>query len=335
MPIDYRIPAEIGAIRSRMIDPMTLANLREQVTLRREKQAQEQAQMEQQNTLRNLLSQTVTPEGQINQNAFAAYMQSGGDPRDVAAVRQSIMGPQETAKFTAPRTVRDVVREGKSGQLVITPEGERFEPYPEEKPAAPKSPQRAPLGYRYKDDGSLEPIPGGPAAGGGIGGKPPTESQQKFSLYAQSLGDALPSLNQLYATGYQPSPAALKLIALDPTAWSTSGLMGGMSQPDLEWASLVQGISDAIVRPRSGAAITAGDVANTLSAYIPLPSEGPETRRRKMANLEKQRTYLMNISEGRGAGISKPTAPAVPSGRPATSGGKQPARPPLSAFGGK
>jgi len=328
MPIDYRIPMEIGSRRSGIIDPATLASLREKVAARQQDQllANQKYEADQQeaqrtNMLRNLLSRTVTSEGHVDQNALGQYIQSGGDPRDVLAVRQSIAGPQETARWTAPKVIQQVVRDGKAGQLVLTPEGEAFEPYPD-KPAPKTAPQmRAPVGYRYRDDGSLEPIPGGPAAGGGIGGKPPTESQQKFSLYAQTLGDALPSLNQLYATGYKPSAAALKLVSLDPTAWSTSGLMNGMGAADLEWVSLINNVADSIVRPRSGAAITAGDVANTISGYVPLPSESPETRKRKMANLEKQRTYLTNIAEGRTAGSAKTLGMPSPGG----SGKKQPA----------
>ncbi len=139
MPIDYSIPAKIGSIRTGMIDQMTLANLREQVESRK----MQRAQAEQQNALRQLLPQTVTPDGQINQNAFSAFMQGGGDPRDVAALRQSVIGPQAAAQWTTPKVVRDVVRDGKPGQIVLTPEGERFEPYPGEKPkpqAAPKPP---------------------------------------------------------------------------------------------------------------------------------------------------------------------------------------------------
>lgn len=322
MPIDYRIPYEIGSQRSKIIDPATLASLREKVAARQQDQLlanqkyeADQQELQRTNMLRQLLPRVVSPEGQVDQNALGQYIQAGGDPREAADYRRAIVGPQDTARWTAPKTVPNVVRDGVAGQLVLTPEGETFEPYPN-KPAPvvkPAPQQRAPTGYRFTEQGGLEPIPGGPAAGGGIGGKPPTESQQKFSLYAQTLGDALPPLNQLYATGYNPSAIAMKLSSMDPTALVSSIAMDGLSAADAEWISLINNVADSIVRPRSGAAITIGDVTNTILGYVPLPQEGAATRQRKMANLEKQRTYLQNIAEGRTAGSAKPagTQPAA------------------------
>lgn len=58
MPIDYTIPAKIGAIRPGIIDPITLANLREQVSARREQNALRQAEIERKVTMRSLLQQS-------------------------------------------------------------------------------------------------------------------------------------------------------------------------------------------------------------------------------------------------------------------------------------
>ena len=117
-----------------MIDPMRVAEMRQQVAARQQLQSEAQ----QKNALRSLLTQTVTPDGQINQNALGAFLQSGGDVRDVAAMRQAVVGPRETAQWTTPKVIRDVVRDNKPGQIVLTPDGERFEPYPDKPETAPK-----------------------------------------------------------------------------------------------------------------------------------------------------------------------------------------------------
>lgn len=324
MPIDYRIPYEIGSQRSKIIDPATLASLREKVAARQQDQLlanqkyeADQQELQRTNMLRQLLPKAVAADTSgapaLVPEVAGQYMALGGSAQDLRALLEMQGGAQFGA--TSPTKIEGYMGPEGTGTLLVSPGGKRefFPTAP--KPERRESQQRAPAGYRYKDDGTLEPIPGGPAAGGGIGGKPPTESQQKFSLYSQTLGDALPSLNQLYATGYKPSAAALKLVSLDPTAWSTSGLMQGMGAADLEWVSLINNVADSIVRPRSGAAITAGDVANTISGYVPLPSESPETRKRKMANLEKQRIYLQNIAEGRTAGSAKPSGSQPATGK--------------------
>lgn len=306
MPIDYTIPAKIGQLRTGVIDPFTLANLREQVAARRAQGERAAAEYDQQNTLRRLLPQTVAraEDGSVSvvPDAARAYLQAGGSANDLKTLVSAYSGQQELPQWTRPVEV-PTVKDGVEGTLLISPAGREFIAG---KPSAPKAQpqQKAPAGYRFKPDGTLEAIPGGPAMGGGA--KVPTESQQKYSLYAQTLSDALPPLESLYSAGYRPSAAALKLIAMDPTAWTTSGLMSGMSPQDLEWVSIVNNVADSIVRPRSGAAITAGDVANTISGYIPLPSENATTRQRKMANLKKQQAYLSNIAAGRTASNSGP-----------------------------
>lgn len=322
MPIDYRIPYEIGSQRSKIIDPATLASLREKVAARQQDQLlanqkyeADQQEIQRTNMLRQLLPKAVSADEsgapKIVPNVAGQYMALGGSAQDLRALMEMQGGAQFGA--TSPTKIEGYMGPEGTGTLLVSPGGKR-----EFFPTAPKperrEPQmRAPVGYRYMDDGALEPIPGGPAAGGGIGGKPPTESQQKFSLYAQTLGDALPPLNQLYATGYNPSAIAMKLSSMDPTALVSSIAMDGLSAADAEWISLINNVADSIVRPRSGAAITIGDVTNTILGYVPLPQEGAATRQRKMANLEKQRTYLQNIAEGRTAGSAKPagTQPAA------------------------
>jgi hypothetical protein len=67
MPIDYRIPYEIGSQKSRIIDPATLAGLREKVAARQQEQLlanqkyeADQQEMQRANMLRQLLPKAVT-----------------------------------------------------------------------------------------------------------------------------------------------------------------------------------------------------------------------------------------------------------------------------------
>lgn len=150
MPIDYRIPYEIGSQRSKIIDPATLASLREKVAARQQDQLlanqkyeADQQELQRTNMLRQLLPRVVSPEGQVDQNALGQYIQAGGDPREAADYRRAIVGPQDTARWTVPKTVPNVVRDGVAGQLVMTPEGDTFEPYPD-KPAPVVKPAPAP-----------------------------------------------------------------------------------------------------------------------------------------------------------------------------------------------
>ena len=323
MPIDYRIPAEIGAIRSRMIDPMTLANLREQVDARRERQdllqqkyQADQQEVQQQNMLRQALSRTVTPEGRIDQNALGQYLQGGGDPRDVVAYRQAIVGPQETARWTTPKVVRDVVRNGVSGQVIMTPEGETFEPYPQEKPKenAPTAPPKPP-----------KPP------------KPPSDTQQKYSFFAARGEKALGELKSLLKKGYRPSANAVKYLGLNPSDYSAQALRTTLSDDDIQFVSVAPRALTSILRPESGAVIGPDELGGYLQSYIPMAGQGIE----KLSGLESELEGLRAMSKG---GLVPSALPgeitaegSMINGRPvrATTSGKQPIRPPLSAFGGK
>ena len=146
--IDYTIPAKFGQIRSGVIDPMTLANLREQVSARRQAAQDRAAEYERQNTLRNLLQQSFAKDDAgnvVETPALGQYLQLGGDVNEAVRLKDLLSPSAGVTKWTAPRTLRDVVRDGRSGQLVLTPEGETFEPYPEEKPRPIAAPKPSPV----------------------------------------------------------------------------------------------------------------------------------------------------------------------------------------------
>lgn len=310
MPIDYSIPAKFGELRIASPDLSTLAALKQQTAQREALKAQQEKDA----AIGQLTQNVIGDDGSLNMSALkqigaidqdaqmkvlnfhkAAFPQMY--PRDLGG-----LSPTKVPQYRDPSS-------GKLGTLLVTPGGEdRF--IPQEEVSGPTK-QR-----QIKQDGATlyqewdneaeewktvgkdtpkqqkqEPVKTP---------KAPTESQQKFSLYYTSLRDALPAVDALYRKGYKPGADTMKLLSLDPTQWSTALYAGTLdiSPDDMEFVSLVETLSEAIARPRSGAALTQKDIQSTLLGYIPRAGESPATVSRKRAALGKQMDYLKRISEG-------------------------------------
>lgn len=254
--------------------------------------------------LRQLLPRVVSPEGQVDQNALGQYLQMGGDARDVVAVRQSILGPQETARWTTPKVVRDVVREGKSGQIVLTPEGETFEPYPD-KPAPVVKPAPAPRPQ-----------------------KPPSDTQQKYSFFAARGEKALGELETMLFAGYRPSTNAIKYLGMNPSDYSAQSLRKLLSPGDIKFVASAPKALTAILRPESGAVIGPDELGGYLQSYIPMAGEGIE----KLSGLKSELEGLRAMS--RGGLVSSALPGEITIGADSVNGGYTPPqnRPPLSSL---
>lgn len=144
--IDYTIPAKFGQIRSGVIDPMTLANLREQVETRRIAAAKLQAEhdkavaVEQQmNLLGQLIPQAITVDesGQPNVNLPVAQQvaQIGGKD-GINAMReymQALTPPampgqvsgQQVPNYVGPESIDPATGKSRFGTLMMYPGGKR------------------------------------------------------------------------------------------------------------------------------------------------------------------------------------------------------------------
>ena len=312
MPIDYSITAKFSQFGISLPSPLaaasTLAALRHQTAQQEALKAQQQKDA----AIGALTQNVIGEDGSLNLSNLKQIASIDQDaatkvvnfhkaafpqmyPRDIGG-----LSPTKIPLYRDPES-------GGLGTLLVTP-GAKDRFIPQEEPSGP-SKQR-----QIKQDGTtlyqewdadsgewktvgrdapkVNPV--------STTAKPPTESQQKFSLYYTSLRDALPAVDALYAKGYRPGADTMKLLSMDPTQWSTALYAGTLdiSPDDMEFVSLVETLSEAIARPRSGAALTQKDIQSTLLGYIPRAGESPATVSRKRAALGKQMEYLRKLSEG-------------------------------------
>lgn len=311
MPIDYTLPAKFAENRISLPSPLaaasTLAALRQQTAQQEALKAQQQKDA----AIGALTQNVIGEDGSLNLSSLKQIASIDQDaatkvvnfhkaafpqmyPRDIGG-----LSPTKVPQYRDPES-------GKLGTLLVTPGGEdRF--IPQEESAGPSKQRQIKQDgttlYQEWDSESGEWKTVGrdaPKTKQQKPAKPPTESQQKFSLYYKSLEDALPALDSLYESGYKPGADTMKLLSMDPTQWGTEIYSGALniSPQDLEFVSLVETLSEAITRPRSGAALTQKDIQSTLLGYIPRAGESPATVARKRAALGKQMDYLRRISEG-------------------------------------
>jgi hypothetical protein len=152
------------------------------------------------------------------------------------------------------------------------------------RPARPKAAQseNAPSGFRWKPDGSLEPIPGGPADTISQGGKV-TEGERTAGFLASRLADSLRNLTTIS----QSDPGARKPGILESVAKSAP-FVGGEGQANIVRSSDRQqvianqlDVLDAALTLGTGAAYTKEQLRNYQQVYFPGLTDKPETVRAK------------------------------------------------------
>lgn len=159
--------------------------------------------------------------------------------------------------------------------------------------------EKPPAGYRFKPDGTLEAIPGGPAAGKD-GQKPLTESQGKGTLFLGQMRSATRELEKLP----QVSPVSTAMTQSAWTNWAASKEGQKVAQLQNQWA-------EAYLRAKTGAAATAGEVEGNRRTFFPVVGDSQAVIKQK-AEMRRQAERDMEATAGPGAAIAGTPPQATP-----------------------
>lgn len=171
---------------------------------------------------------------------------------------------------------------------------------------------KPPAGYRWKGDGSLEAIKGGPGDTSAGGGKPLTETQAKATGYYGRATMANRTLNEFETKGAPPPGAGAKLADEIPLGLA-SGLIGDANQQQL---AARRAFVAAVLRQESGAAISNSEFKSYDKLYFPQQGDTKETKNYKR-QLRDQAAKSLAIAAGPGAGQMEMAIPATGGGVPA------------------
>ncbi len=171
---------------------------------------------------------------------------------------------------------------------------------------------RIPTGYRANPDGSLAPIPGGPADPKIVKGKP-TEFEGKSAIFGARAEEADKILSQLK---YSPAAVNIKRSMAD------TPLIGGMlgtiannrlSDADQQAEQAQRDFINAVLRQESGATINPPEFDNADKQYFPQPGDSKAVIQQK-ANARKITIQGLKrnagnsaFTAGSGAGAAKPS----------------------------
>lgn len=201
--------------------------------------------------------------------------------------------------FTMPKT-------GGTATPVKTEGGATVKPPP--KPVSPGAgAPKAPAGYRFAADGTMEFIPGGPAdPKTKIDTKPATEDQSKAANFARRMELAMSDLEKITKTGYDPTTAE---NAARSSNWTPNVLNSPEGQ---SWKNAQRNFVRANLRKESGAVIGEEEMAEEIKTYFPQHGDSQDVIDQK-TRLRAQAFEGMKSAAG-------PWFDKVPSMVPATSG---------------
>lgn len=183
------------------------------------------------------------------------------------------------------------------------------------KKTQPNEAGKAPAGYRWKPDGSLEPIPGGPSDPAVDRNKPPTEGQSNAYLFASRAKAAADIVDAL---GNKPSVVG----AANATNLSNLPLIGGalgtganatLSPDTQRYMQAKRDFINAVLRKESGAVIGKDEFASADLQYFPQPFDSAAVKQQKA---EARRRAIEGLTAGAG-----PLAPRVAGAGAAPAGG--------------
>lgn len=172
------------------------------------------------------------------------------------------------------------------------------------------SARKAPSGYRWKADGSLEAIPGGPADITGTLGDPTakaTEGERSAAGFLQRMVQSEGELEGLRAGGYNAANLRDFYTAGEGTFLnqfaSDKGQVNRQQQEDWVRAKL---------RKESGAVIGEEEMDREIKTYFPQPGDSPAVLQSKGRSRERAITQ-MRITAGRAASLGdRPAAGSAP-----------------------
>lgn len=135
----------------------------------------------------------------------------------------------------------------------------------------------APAGYRFKNDGTLEKIPGGPAD------TKQTDSQANARLFGTRADEANSQINSLIDTGsYNPSSVTSIKDNL-PNAVGGNFLRSSEAQ---KYKQAKTNFLTAVLRKESGATIQPSEFTTGDEQYFPMPGDNPDVIAQKRQNRE-------------------------------------------------
>jgi hypothetical protein len=171
---------------------------------------------------------------------------------------------------------------------------------------APPPPKRAPVGYQYKADGTLQPIPGGPADKGQNAGRPPNNEQSNAAGFAMRMTEAAKQLDDLESSGYNP------VNGRDRAGAGVGGAAGNFIMTDngQRYNQAAMNFVRANLRKESGAAIGKDEAAKEYENYFPVAGDSPQVIKQK-SDFRKTLTQNMIRTAGpawRGASADAPAS---------------------------
>lgn len=205
---------------------------------------------------------------------------AGRKPKSAAEVQMEIDPLGWIAQSIKPPPTQVVLGGDGTYQAVVkttgkTPDGKTVTAPP--KPAAGTGTPKAPSGYRYAADGTLQAIPGGPAdQKTKIDNKPATESQAKAATFARRMELAESDIQDLIKGGYDRTSASSSARAAGPSA--------GNSPQGQRWSNAEQNFATANLRKESGAVIGEEEMLRQEALYFPRWNDSPETVKQKERN---------------------------------------------------
>jgi hypothetical protein len=172
---------------------------------------------------------------------------------------------------------------------------------------------KPPAGYRWKPDGSLEAIAGGPAAGGAD--KPLTESQSNSTMFGMRAVDMDRTMKELQAGGYDPTGVGAAKDLSTAGRLTTNWMASGNGQ---QYINAGKNFVAATLRKESGAQISESEWADGVQRYIPMPGDSPQLVQQKERNRELvKRGFSAGAGRAGASEIDKGAARGAPQNRDA------------------
>lgn len=165
---------------------------------------------------------------------------------------------------------------------------------------------KPPAGYRWAMDGSLEPIPGGPASGAGGS----TDGERNAAGFYERMMEANSLLDANEAEG---KPNLVNAVSANMPIVGSFAERSTMTPVQQQYKNAAMAWIRAKLRKESGAAIGNDEAAREYETYFPMVNDSEEVLRQKRG-LRETATTEMKLSAGRARQ------------KPAAQGNSQPAK---------
>lgn len=159
----------------------------------------------------------------------------------------------------------------------------------------------APAGFRFRADGSLEPIPGGPKPAGAAA----SEDERKAAAWlAQSRNAYQNMVGVLNEDSDADEPGFLETYL--PSEELANRSRSGTRQRYVQAAS---SLGEALLRAATGAGVNRDEAIQKTKELTPQRGDSPEVKRQKMAAIP---VYLDALEKRAGRAVPQQPAPEVP-----------------------